>query len=387
MSESGNSLEKKALKGTMVAGFGVASVWFGTHVGAGFATGNQELQYYSNYGWTGAIYPLLSMALLGYIMFVIMKFCRMRSIDNYKDAFTELWQPYPKLELSFEVFYIIILLAGVGAVLSGAALMVVNYLSVPYFIAVCFVTVLLVLLCIFGVKLIIAVSSFLSIGIILTAGCIIVMGILNRPDEVAAAFSKPLSEPVYAAWRGILVYAGFQCAEVPPVIAASAILNQKGIKKAAILGWFMNGGLLALSCLMLLGWREAIVQAGETALPNFFICKTLGFNWLSAIYSMLLFFAFISTGVTLTYTMIQRFYGKLFPKTIPDIRIRKALVGIIVILVCLAISFMGLSNIVRYAYAFTGYIGLVAVILPVIIIGNIKNKRYAAAVQPEVQES
>ena len=33
--------------------FSVASVWFGTHVGGGFATGNQAIQYYVQYGWLG----------------------------------------------------------------------------------------------------------------------------------------------------------------------------------------------------------------------------------------------------------------------------------------------------------------------------------------------
>ena len=39
------------------AAFTVASVWFGTHVGGGFASGNQIIQYYSQYGITAAIYP------------------------------------------------------------------------------------------------------------------------------------------------------------------------------------------------------------------------------------------------------------------------------------------------------------------------------------------
>lgn len=66
--------EKSAVtKGTWAAGFSVASVWFGTHVGAGFATGNQVLSYFVNYGWTAVIFPLLSMGILAYVIYVIMK--------------------------------------------------------------------------------------------------------------------------------------------------------------------------------------------------------------------------------------------------------------------------------------------------------------------------
>ena len=102
--------EKSAVtKGTWAAGFSVASVWFGTHVGAGFATGNQVLSYFVNYGWTAVIFPLISMGMLAYVIYVIMKFARLRGLDNYNDTFRELWSPYPWLAITFEIFYIVII--------------------------------------------------------------------------------------------------------------------------------------------------------------------------------------------------------------------------------------------------------------------------------------
>ena len=50
-----------ALKSSWAAAFTVASVWFGTHVGGGFATGNQVVSYFVQYGITGFIWPILSM--------------------------------------------------------------------------------------------------------------------------------------------------------------------------------------------------------------------------------------------------------------------------------------------------------------------------------------
>ena len=45
-------MDNKKLKSSWAAAFTVASVWFGTHVGAGFATGNQVVNYFVQYGWT-----------------------------------------------------------------------------------------------------------------------------------------------------------------------------------------------------------------------------------------------------------------------------------------------------------------------------------------------
>ena len=198
-----NPNEKSAVtKGTMAAGFSVASVWFGTHVGAGFATGNQVITYFVQYGWTAVLYPLISMGILAYVIYVIMKFARLRGLDNYADTFRELWSPYPWLSITFEIFYIIIILAAVAAAISGAALLVDDVF--PFFpggteetaslASTIIVAVLLILLCLFGVKLIIAASTVLTIGIIVTAGLMIIIGVANRrtrsPLRSAARWSR-----------------------------------------------------------------------------------------------------------------------------------------------------------------------------------------------------
>ena len=375
-------------KGTLAAGFSVASVWFGTHVGAGFATGNQVIQYYVQYGWTAILYPLLSMGILAVVMYVIMKFATMRGLDNYSDTFKELWQPYPKMAITFEIFYLIIILAAVAAAIAGAADLVNKFLHIGMFMSTVLVTVILILLCMFGVKLIIAASTFLSAAILVVAGTMIVVGIAKHVPQIGEGIAAGLTEgkTFEAAWRGILVYAGFQCVSVPPMIAAATTLNHKGVKKAAVLGGIMNGGMLALSGLMLIGWYSEIMAADAMALPNLFVCESIGWDVLIALYSILLFCAFISTCVTLIYTMIVRFEGKFFPKQIKSDKIRMFAVGVIVIGICMALSSLGLSGIIKYAYGYDGYLAILVVVIPVLTIGVKKNKQYAAE-HPEVLEA
>lgn len=364
-------------KGTWAAGFSVASVWFGTHVGAGFATGNQVLSYFVNYGWTAVIFPLISMGILAYVIYVIMKFARLRGLDNYNDTFRELWQPCPALAISFEIFYIVIILAAVAAAINGAALLVMDVVpSLGTWGSTILVAIMLIVLCLFGVKLIIAASTILSTGILITAGTMIIVGIANHPDEIGAAFSAGLNNPGEGFWRGVIIYCGFQCVSIPPMIAAAITLNQKGVKRASILGGIMNGGMLALSGLMLLGWKPEIVEAGQTALPNLFICNTIGWDWLVICYSVLLFCAFISTCVTLIYTMILRIDKKFFVKSDIHEKIRMSIIGVVMVAICMSLSFIGISDIITYAYGYDGYLALVAIVIPVIIIGNIKNKKY-----------
>lgn len=130
------------------------------------------------------------MGILAYVIYVIMKFARLRGLDNYNDTFRELWSPYPWLAITFEIFYIIIILAAVAAAINGAALLILDVVpALGEWGSTIIVAVLLIVLCLFGVKLIIAASTILSAGILITAGIMIIVGIMNHPNETVAAFS------------------------------------------------------------------------------------------------------------------------------------------------------------------------------------------------------
>lgn len=366
-----------ALKSSWAAAFTVASVWFGTHVGGGFATGNQVVSYFVQYGITGFIWPILSMALLAWVMYVVMRFARLRGLTNYKDTFAELY-PNPKMEILFEIFYVIIILAAVAAAVSGAAGLVEQFLHLPYVVSCLVVIACLVVLSIFGIKLIIAVSTFLSAGILVIVAIMFVVGLTNAPLSLGEAVeATPVNNAAYALFRGVPVYAGFQCVSIPSMIAAATtVTNNKGVKRAAILGGLMNGLALAASALMLLTWYPSIVAGEALNLPNLFVCQSIGWQWLTIIYSLLLFCAFISTSVTLVFSMIDRFQNKL-PESVPEAG-RKIIVGAVVIAICFAVSLLGLSFIISKVYGYCGYYGIVFIILPVLIWGTKKNKEWVA---------
>lgn len=370
--------EKTAVKNSWFAAFTVASVWFGTHVGGGFATGNQVLNYFVQYGWTAAIYPLIAMGVLAYIMYTIARFARLRGLTNYKDTFTELWQPYPKMELTFEAFYIIVILAAVAAAVSGAANLVVEFTGLSYVPSCLIVIACLVVLSVFGIRVIIAVSTFLSAAILIIVAVMVTAGLSTHMPELTTNISGELKEPLTAFIRGTAVYAGFQCVCMPSFIAASTtVSNNRGLKRASILGGLMNGLALAASSLALIAWYPEIVAAGKTTLPNLFMCESIGWQWLVLIYSGLLFCAFISTSVTLVYSMIDRFEGKL-PETVAPVG-RKIIVGAITIGLCFAVSLLGLDVIISKVYGMCGYISIVVILLPILVIGTKKNREFVKA--------
>ena len=171
------------------------------------------------------------------------------------------------------------------------------------------------------------------------------------------------------------------------MIAASNDLSLKGVKKAHLLGWLMNGLALAASAWMLVKWYPLLaalqnggVEGYTTALgiPNQTVLALIGVKWLLVAFSVLLFCAFMSTCVTLVYTMIQRFEGKFFPKSIKSEKVRGIFVGAIIIAICFAISLLGLTEIVKFAYGYDGYYALLVIVIPAFVWGIPKIKKLQA---------
>ena len=64
--------------------------------------------------------------------------------------------------------------------------------------------------------------------------------------------------------------------------------------------------------------------------------------------------------------------------TVKNLKVRRVIVAIIVIAVCLCVSMVGLDNIIKYAYGYCGYLGIIVITIPMLTIGRSKNKKYIA---------
>ena len=409
-------MDKKKLSASWAIAFTVASVWFGTHVGGGFASGNQVIGYFAQFGSMGSLlFPLIAMGLLAITMAIVLKFARLNGFDNYKDTFAALY-PTPKMEFLFEIFYIVIILAAVAAAVAGAGEVLANFLGVPYVGAMkvvfnLLIVALLVILSIFGVKLVAAASTVLSVAIMIITGIIVVVGLakLGMVNDLSAKYGVDLAaytpQTGFSIFRATLVYCAFQCVSIPPMIAASNELNVKGTNRAAFLGWLMNGIALALSAFMLSKWYPLLAAlkakatemaaagtlegsdlvgfANATGIPNQTVLTLIGIKILLVIFSVLLFCAFVSTCVTLIFTMVQRFAPKLakfssegeFIAGIQNETLRRVIVAVLAIALCFSISLLGLTTITTKVYGYDGYYALIVVVLPAFIWGIPKNRK------------
>ncbi len=124
-------MEKKNKFLTSIS-IGVATVWFSTHCGAGFASGTQELQYFANHGWFGVFMPILTFVIIALTYYVGLETARQTDKWSYdawsKEAFGSASKIFtPAMDISI----IITTIAATAATIATGGLLANQYLNLP----------------------------------------------------------------------------------------------------------------------------------------------------------------------------------------------------------------------------------------------------------------
>lgn len=149
------------------AGFGIASVWFGSHCGGGFATGTLAANYYVKYGAWALFMPLIALAIMVVVVVIQWEVCRSNKVYNYRSFGDVLYRPQQKIwSTVFEIMFVVDVIMALAIVCSSAGNLIMGFLSVPYIVAVALFVVLIVLLTMFGTKFLMRIGTVLSVVLI-----------------------------------------------------------------------------------------------------------------------------------------------------------------------------------------------------------------------------
>ena len=358
--------------------FAVACVLFGSHAGGGFATGNQATQYYVQYGWTAPFMAIIAMALLTMTIRECMIMYNSRGLTSYKELFQNLYHPFDKFSVLFDIYFYIMVLCAVGAVIAGAASLLNKTYSIPYVYAVLSVGAILLTMTIFGASLVSKASTVMSVGILVTCGIIFILGIGAKMPEISTIFAvKPSGANIGTGIFKAFTYAGFQSVVIPTMISCGKSLkNTKEISRSMLISFAINSFALVLSVVMLLAWYADFTQAGETTLPTLFIAGQLNKAYIFWAYNICLFLCFISTGVTTIYGFVTKFEKAKALSKIDSVVIRRIIVSAFIMFLSMGISMDGLDKIIKYGYGYMGYLGIAIIIIPFLTVGAYKNRKF-----------
>jgi uncharacterized membrane protein YkvI len=372
-------MDKK--KVVLPAAVGVAAVWFGSHAGGGFATGVQEVEFFVRFGWHSLWIGMLAMLIMGAAIFFGLELARIHKTHDYKSFFKKLYAPYEIVFANlWDLLYLYAMLLGTSVAIAGAAELLNQSLHIPYGIAVIIIGGILLIFTIFGAGLVRSASAAMAAFIVGALLIVTFLGIKMGAANLGSVVSRKMTTAGFGKilWMALL-YGAFQSVLIAPIVSVSEPLKTRiSSFKAAFYGFLVNGAMLTLVCIMLLSFYPGVVKE---KLPVYFVTTQLGQQWLHVLYSLIFFFALISTGVGLVFGMVKRVEAawKKENRIFKTIRIKRITICVTCLLISAVISLKGIKAIVAQGYGSLGYGAIFLNIIPLLFIAPIKIRKAKAA--------
>lgn len=332
------------LKGARLA-FQIASVYIGTVVGAGFASGQEVYQFFGRFGVWGYIGIALATAFFawwGYRLLILGAACRATS---FRDLTARALPPW--LARGVDALVIVMLLGTTVAMLAGTGALFREQLHAPYVLGVACAMAVTAITSAFGIRGLLGANA-----VIVPALCMFAVGLglanladparrsaMAHPPEVSASvLSALISALVYAAMNvglsiGVLVPLGGQVRDV------------RALRRGALVGAVGLGVLLAAVTATLFAHAPDAVRY---AVPMGHIASTYP-RAVSLLFIAVLFGEIYSTLVGNLYSLLGER---------PTPRWRRFAKASLLLCACAAFTAFGFRAIVQYGYTAFGWIAL-----------------------------
>ena len=352
----------------------VAGVYVGTIIGAGFASGQEVLQFYTGYGWLGILGTLVTVVLyplLGYYLVVLGKRVKAQS---HKSVIYHIAGKYLgfviDLLLTFFLFGVaVIMVAGSGSLFQQQFGMSP---SIGYAIMAILIVLALLLSLRRVLNVISSIAPFAFVIIVVLALYALFTADTSGVDlEAVSATQEQLASPHWLL--SAFLHVSFNVALSVSILAIMGATEQshKAAKRGAILGGVVLGIIaLVINLAMYFNVDELI----GTEMPMLAIANDVN-PIVGLIVALLLLAMIFNTAVPMLYTFTARF----FEVDTPRFKIA-ALVGGIV---AFALGFVGFTELVNQVYPLLGYLGFVifmCMAVNLVLIARRRSKGTAAEV-------
>ncbi|MGD6775770.1 YkvI family membrane protein [Sutcliffiella horikoshii] len=328
----------------------IGAVYVGTIVGAGFATGKEIVQFFTQYGWIGIITILMSGFLFIWLGTKMMLISKRIKANSYKEFNEYLFGMSAGTVVNL---FMLVILICVGAVmLSGAGAVFEEQLGWSFQLGLLLTVVLSVCVVLFGVKGLVGVN-------VIVVPVMIIFSFIIAGNSIAENGLSFLSlDPVKDSLKGWLapfMYVSFNLAMAQPVLVPLAMEAKDDwvIKR----GGFIGGLVL---CFILLTCHISIASLPEFhtfEIPMAEVVKL----------SMLSFF-----GI---YVFV--IYGEIFTSVVSDIfglqrqlesmlNVSRYLVTVVLVSIIYMISQIGYGSLIEHLYPFFGYVSMAFLVLLVV---------------------
>lgn len=357
----------KKSKFHLATSMGIGATWFGVHMGPGTASGRQGSTYYSTYGNWGLITPILAMGILGFIIYIVVEYCRQNGLTKYKDFFNHFFSPFEKIfSVLFDILFFFTYFMVVGASLATGGKILSNQIGLPYLACAAIIGVIALMLILYGEALIRNANSVMTWLMLAIIVSLLFFSLGSPQSQFSTEWAAKTwdSGTLFPALKAAVIYASFQVTgAIGSVASVTSGLNSKAESKAAaIFGFLTNSALIIMIIVMQYGYP----QLTKAEMPNYEILRLLNIPVLYWMYVALVELAVVSTVIGLNNGVVTRIqkYVK-----ISNPMVKNVVLNVIFMLGATAVSLLGLTKIVGPGFTMLGYMCLPLVIIPIFVIG------------------
>ena len=326
----------------------MASAFIGIIVGAGFASGQEILQYFTSFGYLGTGAAIIATALFAYLGMTLTRLGSRMRTTSHKDVIYKISGRY----VGFIVDYIIIFtLFGVGVVMiAGAGSNLNQQFGLQPFVGSLIMVGLILFTVMLNVNRVVAVIG--SLTPFLVAAIILVAIYCFATLDTSFAVLDPIARDVKTTLPNWFI-SGINYVSFNIAVGASMALVMGGAEeneKTAAWGGLIGG--LGLGILILLSHFAIFSKVDTVAASDLPMLKIIDdiSPTLGIFMALILFGMIFNTAVSLFFAFGARF---------TDIGTKKFKIFILITLIVgFMASFIGFTDLVKIFYPFIGYLGL-----------------------------
>lgn len=349
----------------MKKSFQIGSAFIGIIVGAGFASGQEILQFFASFGYLGIAGSVIAAILFAFLGMNLTQLGSRLQTSSHKDVIYHICGRYLGI---FVDILITFFLFGVTVVMfSGAGAIFEEQFGLPAFAGSLFMAVITIASVTLNVQKIIglisAITPFLLVLVILIAGYSLFQYDPSSMD-IDAAVAK--TSPAASNWiMGALLYVSYNIAAGVAMITVigGTVNDQKVAGRGGIIGGLGLGLLILLINISMLTQLEKV---SDVAMPMI----TLS-NAIHPIVGFLMAIVLIGMIYNTAVAMLYAFSARIMKPEKPTFKTFTILFGVIAFIA----SFLGFVNLVGTVYPITGYLGFF--LIAAIIVSWFKYKKRA----------
>lgn len=343
-----------------------------TLIGSGFATGQEIIQYFVAYGWTGllGIFAIMAgFAFVGHSFLTV-------GYDNRNNP--ELSKPNDIFKIYagkavgafYYYFTVFFLFLSYSVMIAGSGATITQQYGTPFWVGAGGMLVVVVATVALGLEKLTNVlgnlGPLIAISALALGAYALATNFGNLGDAPALIEAAVESELIQVAstswWLAALNYVGFNMMWIAGFLAMTGRTSSNSRREASLGGIVGSVGFCAAIIVMFLGFMASFEIIAGSQVPTLVLANNIA-PWVGIAFSVIVLLGIYTSAVTLLWNVVASFAEDKTSKS----RILAVVLGIVGYIIGSLLEFDELINLI---YVLNGYIGMV--LLAIMIVRTIQ---------------